>query len=264
MLALVTMGAVGGPTAEEKAKKESEKEQRAALKGKSGLVPKTAENTISSDFRANMLNPYSALSGTFSIPGFMAMVNTPIVHTTAHALGYGVDQGRGFTYRERLGANDATIASLYGFLPFAIIMIGFALGGFLAFPFVLPLIVFFPQALTNGMRALNNSDPGGAKKKAFAKLFNGFLPNGLTAVLAIASSSSGKATARVTFVSKYDAGLGFTALSACTVAAAILEKRVKGEKGKGFETAVVGVGPEMLQEWYEKAGVKINATVSKL
>lgn len=112
--------------------------------------------------------------------------------------------------------------------------------------------------------SLNNSDPGNRKAKAFHKLFNGFKPNGLTRVTTIAESVSKNARASVLFESPYDAGLGFTALSVVTVAAAILHKQDEGEKFHGFQTAVVAVGPELLTDYYKKVGVKIESSVKNV
>ena len=76
---------------------------------------------------------------------------------------------------------------------------------------------------------------------------------------ALASSVSGKTNAEVNMESDYEAGLGFTALSAVTVAAAIATAGSRGVVGQGFETAVVAIGPKQLTEWYRKSGVRITS-----
>jgi len=58
------------------------------------------------------------------------------------------------------------------------------------------------------------------------------------------------------FESDYDPGIGFTMLSACTVAG-LLSQRNEGE-GHGFETPVCAVGGNKLKEGLVKAGVRIN------
>merc|ERR1712110_808407 len=131
----------------------------------------------------------------------------------------------------------------------------------IALPILIPMFLLFPETVSNAAESLNDWDYGSAKERAFAKLRNGFQPNGKTAVKAIADSVSGKSFAEVDMESDYDAGLGFTALCALTVAAAILDKRRNGEKGNGFETAVVGVAPERLKEWLMKAGVRMKSDV---
>lgn len=253
-ISTVTLGLAGGPTKEEKAKAAATKSERAKLKDVSGLVPKAVKSAISKDGSVNMMKPYSALSGTWSLPSFMAGVNTPIVHTTAHHLGYGASEGHGFTYKERLGGMKGT-----RFYPYARTMATFLVGAILALPFFIPMVLLFPNFTFQKIKNYNNSDPGNVKAKAFKKLFNGFQPNGLTSVIALASSSSGKSGAKVTFASDYDAGLGFTALSAATVAGSLIVKRANGEIGKGFETAVVAVGPEELKTRYMDVGVRIEA-----
>lgn len=252
MLRSMTGGLLGAPSAQDAEKKKAD---RKSLKGKAGLVPKSVEKSIARDFASNNKNPKSTISGAWSLPSIMTVVNTPIVWTTAESLGYA---NKHFTYRERNGLDNAGAASLYGFLPVAATMAGLTVGALVALPFLIPMVLLFPQAVSNAAENFNNSDPGNMKAKAFKKLFNGFRPNGLTKVKAIASSVSGKSFAQVDFESDYEAGLGFTVVSALTVASAILHKAEQGEEGHGFETAVVAAGPENLQEWYGKAGVRIN------
>ena len=126
---------------------------------------------------------------------------------SANALGYG---GAHFRYRERSGKRDATAASLYGLLPVAAKLVGFALCAALVLPVLVPAFVLFPEALSGALQRLLSSDPGAAKAKAFAKLLKGFRPNGSTAVKAVAASVSGKAYAEEDFACDYDAGLGIT------------------------------------------------------
>jgi hypothetical protein len=112
------------------------------------------------------------------------------------------------------------------------------------------------------LEKFNNADLGGQKAHAFKRLFDGFQHDGLVSVLGLVSSQSGKKVARTMFVSDYDPGLGFTALSALVVAGTILHKRdVLGDKGRGFETAVVGCGPDLLKERYALADVRIETVV---
>ena len=245
--------------------KPAEKE-KAALKNKAGLVPKSVNKAVARDLSSNFRVPYTSLSGTASFPSFMTTVNTPIVHTTASALGYGADGKKSkFTYRERLGNNNRGALSLYGFAPYTLTAVGFALTALVAAPVVVPLFLFFPHIIAEKLEDFNNSDPGNMKAKAFKKLFNGFKPNGLTSVLALGESESGKSVARVNFESDYEAGLGFTALSAVTVAGALLKKRHEGVRGNGFETAVVAVGLDELRQAYGRAGVRIKTDIqSKL
>jgi len=248
-LGALSGGMLGNGSKEEVAKAKSE---RKSLRGREGLVPKSLQKQIANDISSNNMNPKSPITGTWSLPSIMTQVNTPIVHVTADSLGYG---GAQFSYRERNGKNDAGVASMYGFLPVAATMAGLGLGAMAVLPFLIPMIVLFPDAVRNAAENFNNSDPGDMKAKAFKKLFNGFRPNGLTKVQALASSISGKKFAEVDFETDYDPGLGFTVLSMLTVASAIIHKE---DAGNGFQTAVVAVGPENLKEWYDKAGVRIH------
>lgn len=225
--------------------------QLGELRKKRSFIPREAGKASSKSLLSNMLFPYSRLSGQFTFPGIMSSVNAPIVFTTAHALGYG---GAKFSYRERSGKNDRTFKSLYGLLPLAAAMTGMAL----AVPVLLPIFAVYPSIIVNRMKSLVDSDPSNARARAFAKLFNGFQPNGLVAVKALAASVSGRVIAEVNMESEYEAGLGFTALSVLTVAAAIASATDRGVVGKGFETAVAALGPKELSEWFQKAGVKFD------
>eukprot|EP01063_Lacrimia_lanifica_P022797 TRINITY_DN30318_c0_g1_i1.p1 TRINITY_DN30318_c0_g1~~TRINITY_DN30318_c0_g1_i1.p1 ORF type:complete len:463 (+),score=168.71 TRINITY_DN30318_c0_g1_i1:56-1444(+) len=253
MLSALTLGMVGGPSAEERAAAKETAEERAALKQKAGLVPKDAAKAVSRDMRSNFLLPVTRLSKQFTLPHFMTTANTPIVHATAAALGYASDR---FTYRERLASKRGAL-SLYGAVPYFATMVAMAsLAAVL-----LPVFVLFPQRCSAMVETLVHRDGAGRKAKVFDSLFNGFRKSGLTYTKAYASSVSGAATAEVSFKSAYDAGLGFTALSACTVAAGVLEKRAAGAKGRGFETAVAALGPDDLRRLYARVGVEISTKV---
>jgi len=250
MLRSLTFGLLGGSGAVRKV--------QSAGKGAGGspLIPRALRKKISSDSSWNFWWPYCSLSG-FTMPGFMASINTPIVHGTAHALGYSDH----FSYRERLGRNDSTWMSLYGLIPFTAKVLGLTVGAVIVMPVFIPMFLLFPETASNAVEGLIGWDLGNRKKAVFDALCDGFQPDGTTAVRAIASSVSGESFAEVDFESDYDAGLGFTVLCALTVSAAILEQRRNGEKGNGFETAVVGIGPQVLKEWLETAGVRIRSRV---
>ena len=178
-----------------------------------------------------------------------------LVHTTAHSLGYGVTEGHGFTYRERLGGMNGK------FPQFAKSLSKFMLGSIIVSPIMIPMLAVFPDYFVNQIKMYMNSDPGKHKAKAFNKLFNGFQPNGLTSVTALASSSSNHSQVNVHFSSNYDAGLGFSALSAVTVAGTILEHRHKGASGNGFETAVTALTPNELKQSFKRVGVEIQTNI---
>lgn len=247
--------------------KKSSKKSKSSYSSNPGLVPKAADKAAGKDVSGNMLNFYDGVSGIFSFPHFMANVNTPIVHSTAIALNYGVDTNKNFSYRERLGSDKKDISSLYGFLPVAGVVSVASLGALIA---GLPLLFVYlcaPGLIVNYVKSMAEHGGDGSKDKTFKLLFknNGFNENGLTYVIARASSSSGKTNVRTTFKSKYDAGLGFTALSAVTVAAALLKPDEIDNYGGGFQTAVAAIGPESLREWYGKVNVDIQVhTESKL
>lgn len=285
----LTFGMVKCGTAEQN-KTSAEREK---LQDAEGIVSKETESSIESDLAKNNTTFYSPVTKKWSLPFFMAAANTPIVHTTAEKLGYGVSQGHGFTYGEHFlsseGGNFTIFAvsiaaiilapimdrpflpalctlpvALYLF-PFGLILTGLALGGVLAailgLPILLPLALFFPDAICYVSKAINNSDPGNGKKKAIIKLLNGFKEDGLSKVEATVQSITGNVTAKVSIESKYDPGFGFTSLCSATVAASIIERRRKGIAGTGFSTAVAAIGPKELKSNLEKVNCKFTMDV---
>jgi len=263
--------------------------EREQLQDTEGIVSKEVESSIDSDVAKNNMTFYSSMTGKWSLPFFMAVANIPIVHTTAEKLGYGVSQGHGFTYAEHFlsadGGNFTIFAvsiaaiilapimdrpflpalctlpvALYLF-PFGLILTGLTLGGLLAIPVLLPLVLFFPGVICYVSKSINNTDLGNMKKTAIEKLLNGFKEDGLSKCEATVQSISGNVTAKVSLKSKYDPGFGFTSLCSATVAASIMERRRKGIAGTGFSTAVAAIGPKELKSNLEKVKCKFTMDV---
>jgi len=261
-LAVATLGLVGGATAEEK-RDQSRRDEEKSKRRSPGLVPKNVKGSIARDVKWNNLLPYSSLAKSWSFPHFMAVANVPIVHTTADSLGYGVNAGKGFTYRERLTFSSFIDGNMKGsFLAWAMFMILFLVGGGLILPLIIPSILLFPDTTSRLIKRFNNYDFGNTKRDTFRNLFNGYQPFGFTKCVALASNGSGKVMATASFEGDYDAGLGFTALSATTVAAAILKRIANGKEGKGFDTAVVAIGPGALREVYELVGIRFDCKLN--
>jgi dihydrodipicolinate reductase len=265
-ISLATLGMLGGSTEAERKKLLEEELLKSKLSNVPGLVPRDVKGDISKDLLWNNLVPYSTLAKSWSWPHFMAVANVPIVHTTANALGYGGKKGDGFTYRERLTFSSFIGKDMKGgFIVWLVSMLILLVVGVLIAPFAGVGILFFPESTGNLVKRFNNSDPGNMKSKIFRKLFDGYKPRGLTKTVAVSSSRNQKVTATASMEIDYDAGLGFTALSVATVAAAVLNKRKAGKKGKGFETVVASIGVDEMRSMYEKAGVrfetKLNGTL---
>lgn len=206
-VSMLTFGLLGGPTKEEIAARKRQKEQlrrrgnsidRAAEKKREGLVSRSAASKASTDVTRNFLSPLGAYSaqagGQLSLPHFMTTVNTPIVHTTAEALGY----PKSFEYRERIPVN---FLSLLG-TGLALVLTPIALA------VVIPTILVFPDSVAALATKIRAADLGGNAARIRASLNDNFSSTGSMNVVAIASSASGAKTARVSMHSGYEPGLG--------------------------------------------------------
>merc|ERR1712087_46335 len=143
----------------------------------------------------------------------------------------------------------------YGLLPTLTGMaVGMTIGFILALPFTSNLVIkardYFNPALRLHVRDL-----------VFAK----FASTGKVEFDGYAVSTSGKMTAHVKMTSAYDAGLGFTMLSACTTACAIVDREKSSNKAKvGFQTAVTALGGKGLAERLRKVGVETKVTTQRV
>ena len=117
-------------------------------------------------------------------------------------------------------------------------------------PFFEPLVWFF----INRSNAKGKAD--GAQENMVQRLMNEGKPTGFVGVKGYAQG--GQKRAQSNFESDYEAGIGFTMLSAIAVAGAL----AKQAAGRGFETPVCAVGGEALKEALLAAGVRIEVDVA--
>eukprot|EP00040_Diaphanoeca_grandis_P004813 m.30243 g.30243 ORF g.30243 m.30243 type:complete len:438 (-) comp16241_c0_seq1:88-1401(-) len=232
LLSMVTLGMIAPPP----------RPKRDANESGSGFVPSEVRSSVQKSLTANFYMGYSSLRGGFSALHFMSFINTPVVHTTAHKLGYG-----GFTYCERLEAAKPSVSNLYGFIPAAIVVSCYIAA------FFLPLIPGMMGLILN-YRKKNDA----ARLKMLQNLMdNDFQSSGMTKVMTYGVSKDGSTKSEVTFHSNHDAGLGFTAKCMVTIAGLMVAEARQG-KGTGFGTAVADVGAEKILVALRKAGVTIT------
>lgn len=231
-----------------------EKRKSPPADGSSPLIPKSGKkyvpDTEASNLSRNslwtMCPGYSSLAGHFCLPHFMAPINIKVVHRTAASEGYG-----GLEYRERMGGLPSGLLSLYGLVPTCMGVAG---------AMVLGLLVALPYSTSAILKLRDTMNPP-LQQQVRRLMFEGFKSTGKTTADALAISHSGRTTVKVEMRSAYDPGLGFTMLSACTVAGAILRKARTSEKARsGFHTAVTAVGGEALADALKEMGVQIEVS----
>lgn len=209
-------------------------------------VPAAEQDNLRRNLFWTMVPSYSALAKQFCLPHFMAPININIVHRTASAEGYG-----GMVYRERMGGLPSGPASLYGLVPTLM-----GAGGSL----ILALLVPVPYFTTALLKLRDTFNPP-LQQRVRDTAIGGFRPTGETTVRGFGISQDGYTAVQVTLDSDYDPGLGFTMLSACTVAAQLSQK-VHGKR-PGFNTAVSAVGGEALAEALQHMGVRIEVRMQQ-
>eukprot|EP00511_Aplanochytrium_stocchinoi_P007390 CAMPEP_0204830296 /NCGR_PEP_ID=MMETSP1346-20131115/8448_1 /ASSEMBLY_ACC=CAM_ASM_000771 /TAXON_ID=215587 /ORGANISM="Aplanochytrium stocchinoi, Strain GSBS06" /LENGTH=437 /DNA_ID=CAMNT_0051960465 /DNA_START=339 /DNA_END=1651 /DNA_ORIENTATION=+ len=245
----ISFGMLGTPPS----KLEAIKDEHKGLKtGGKPLLTNEVRNAVSRDSLSNALPGRALLAPhtLWSAPHFMAGINMNIVHATAQKEGFT------FKYLERslFGGESAwesanSFRTLYGLLP--------ALAPLLVIPILAPLALtpFLESAvwaLVNRVNRIGKEE--GQSHNKIQLLMNEGQHTGYTSVKGFAQGKNNMAHSN--FESDYDPGIGFTMLSACTVAG-LLSQRNEGE-GHGFETPVCAVGGNKLKEGLVKAGVRIN------
>lgn len=178
----------------------------------------------------------------------MAPCNVFVVHHTAAREGFG-----GIEYRERMAGLPRGPLSLYGLIP-TLLSVGLLLIIGLLAP--LPYICSIVKKLSDSLNAP-------LQHNVRKLVFNGFQPTGKTYVHGYGISKNGKTRVYVKLHSEFDAGLGFTMLSACTVGSELAKRSssLQSSLKPGCCSAVVALGGESLAEALRVQGVKIEVTV---
>lgn len=170
-----------------------------------------------------------------------------VVHHTAAKEGYG-----GIEYRERLAGLSSGAASLYGLIP---TLLGAGASVVLCALMVLP----YSSSAALKMRDWINTP---LQKRVRDLAFDGFQSTGKTFVHGFGASQSGRSRVSVKLHSNYDAGLGFTMLCACTVAAESARRVGTPQAAKpGFRSAVVALGGNSLAAALQSRGVTLDVSV---
>eukprot|EP00444_Apocalathium_aciculiferum_P022134 CAMPEP_0183439074 /NCGR_PEP_ID=MMETSP0370-20130417/77779_1 /TAXON_ID=268820 /ORGANISM="Peridinium aciculiferum, Strain PAER-2" /LENGTH=469 /DNA_ID=CAMNT_0025627439 /DNA_START=74 /DNA_END=1481 /DNA_ORIENTATION=+ len=228
----------------------TEESQLATTSGpRKTYVPQTEAANLGSNLIWSMCPGYSSLAGQFCLPHFMAPININVVHRTAAQEGYG-----GLVYRERMAGLPTGLMSLYGLVP---TICGIAGGLLLALFLPLP---YSTSAIVKLRDTFNPALMASARKL----MLNGFQSTGVTIASGFGISRSGAMTAKTELKCKYDPGLGFTMLSACTLASVIVKRLESDDKPRtGFQTAVTAVGGEALADALRAMGVELKVTTQR-
>lgn len=244
-LRIATLGMLGQTT--KKAIKSDN--DSAVARSTKPYVPKSEQANLFWNNIWTMLPGYSINTNCFVIPHFMAPININVVHRTAALEGYG-----GLLYRERMGTPwPSGPLSLYGLVPLLCVLSCLPFFGlFVCLPYATKMILKFRDTVNPALRD--------AVRKA---IFNKFSPTGATTCRTLGRSKDGKTTALVELKSQYDSGLGFTMLSACTVASQLLKKQKASKEKAGFHTAVTGVGGQNLADALTAMGCELKVTTTK-
>lgn len=255
VLNIATFGILGGkPRSSTDAASRADDQQQSLLRSdakaaKMKYVPAAEQVNLSRNLFWTMVPGYSALAKQFCLPHFMAPINVNVVHRTAAAEGYG-----GMIYRERMGGLPSGPTSLYGLFPTLM-----GVGGGLLLGLMVP-VPYFSTAL---LKVRDTFNPP-LQQQVRDAAFNGFQQTGKTTVRGFGTSQDGHVAVQVKLDSNYDPGLGFTMLSACTVAAQLSSNaHGKSHLRPGFNTAVSAVGGEVLAEALQHMGVKIEVSTQQ-
>lgn len=210
-----------------------------------GFVPRSVQASCSSNLFWSLVPGYSSLAGQFCVPHFMAPANTPTVHHTAERRGYG-----GIVYRERLGGLPRGLLSLYGLIPMLMSV------GVMALLCILALLPYH-SVIVKRLRDRYNTP---LVQRVRRKAFDGFQSTGKTYVHGYGVSERG-VPVKVTLSAAYDAGLGFTMLSACTVASELVKRFGTTSATAGCCSAVEALGGESLAGALKGQGVQLRVLV---
>jgi len=246
ILRIATFGCLGSkPRAQKKPTTST-----ASAHKKSTFVPQAEQSNLMKNMFWTMLPGYSQLAGQICLPHFMAAINVHAVHHTAAHEGYS-----GLVYRERMGGLPNGPLSLYGLIPTLTCSLGFLFGGLLV-----PLPGF--STVAKKLRDILNTP---LQQRVRDLAFSSYQPTGRTTVQGYGMSENGRQV-NVKMHSEYDPGLGFTMLSACTIAAQIVHRSGDADSKitAGFSSAVVALGGESLADALRASGVIIEvSTVSQ-
>merc|ERR1712013_959548 len=141
--------------------------------------------------------------------------------------------------------------SLFGFLPMMMGVFG---------SMVLMLLIALPgfSAVLLKLRDRFNTP---LQQRVRDLVFNGYKSTGKTYVHGYGISKRGQRV-NVKMHSAYDAGLGFTMLASCTVAAQLVQRSDTQSKAKsGYNSAVVALGGDSLADALRAVGVHIEVNI---
>ena len=220
-----------------------------------GMVPKIEKKAMRASLgglATALLPMWSSEAQCFTPVGFMATVNTPVVHASASALGYG-----GLLYRERMSVRGlrreaACFPSCYGLVSTVLSTLVYAVVAPLIL--TLSLMTKVPCLGTRvhsfASRALTQS-PSTGKASAIG---------GRTTVVVYGVAANG-ATSRVAMRAKADPGVELTALLSCEAALLLADAEDLAPR-YGFQTPASAFGDSIIAPLLA-AGVKWEEKVER-
>ena len=237
--------------------------------GGAPLLTKRVKENVARDASFNSKRFVSMLpiEKVWSTPHFMAQINMPVVHATAEA-----EQFPNFQYHERAldgGRNawqKAPTSYINGYLlPTMSTFFMYLLAApFVMTPFFDSMVWWYVKNVNAQGKKDETSDDEKKNKKdglnlnAIQRLMNSGTNTGYVGVRGYGVGKNGTLV-QSNFESDYDAGIGFTMLSALTVAGCLLEKdNIAAGENAGFQTPVCAIGGNKLKHALNKAGVRVS------
>ena len=199
----------------------------------------------------------------WSAPHFMASINTPIVHSTAEHLGLPP-----FQYHERAMSGgkkswEKAHGSISAYIPVVMNFLMMVVAApFVMTPFFENLVWWWVKRTNRQAGKMVDHVTNEAGHNVIQQLMNQGKTTGYVQVKGFGTSVAGN-NASTTMESEYDAGIGFTMLSALSIAGEL--NRSKGDvlvpNSNGFQTPVCAVGGNLLKQALNKAGVRVSVEV---
>jgi short subunit dehydrogenase-like uncharacterized protein len=224
------------------------------------ILTKRVKSLVKRDLNFNSTKLYkSALPKklVWSSPHFMASINTPIVHSTAENVGF-----QPFKYHERaMSGGRKSWEKAHGSITAYVPVIMNFLMMCVAAPFV--LTPFFENLVWWYVNRTNSKGgKDGDEHNVIQKLMNHGESTGYVGVRGFGESVSGKRVS-TNMESDYDAGIGFTMLSALSIAGELNNSKGRAlvPNTNGFQTPVCAIGGHLMKNILNEAGINVTVQV---
>ena len=227
------------------------------------LLTKQVKALTKKDLQFNRQKLYKSPlpnQSVYSAPHFMDSINTPIVHSTAEQMGFAP-----FEYHERMlsggrKAWEQASGSVTAYVPVVMNFIAMCCAApFVMTPFFENLVWWYVRRTNSGGQDVNDE----VGHNMVQRLMTEGEDTGYVGVTGYGVNKSKTKIATTNFESDYDAGIGFTMLSALSIAGELnARKTVLVPHTNGFETPVCAIGGTLLKQALNDAGVRVHLSVS--